>query len=172
MWYIDRIMSGVLQIIRGSKEHKMDQKLKDRSGQYSLMAAIVKQMYEELGKEEALQIVKRGLNKLAVQTAKEWAKEAGGNSLKHLAEFCRKGASRPDSGTEVVEITDKHIAMKINRCVGFEAMDYLGLGDVCRLYCDSDHILIKAFNPKMKLVRTKTVATGDECCNHIWALEE
>ena len=53
-----------------------------------------------------------------------------------------------------------------------EAFAYLGLPEVCKLYCQSDYAMIKAFNPKMKLVRTETIAGGDEYCDHIWALED
>ena len=149
----------------------MDEKLQKRVAQYEMMAFIVKEFIAELGKEKALAVVKRALEKLQVQTAKQWAQKAGGNSLKHLAEFLSKQAA--ELGTlEILDVTDKQIVTKIHRCVGFEAMDHLGIADVCRVYCDTDDLLIKTFNPNLKLIRTKTIAAGDGYCDHVWAIEE
>jgi len=63
------------------------------------------------------------------------------------------------------------IKTKIDRCISWEAFNHLGLPQLCQLYCDSDHAYIKAFNPHMKLIRTKVIANGDDYCDHIWALE-
>ena len=59
----------------------MDPKLKDRILCYSPLAAVVKRMYEELGKERSLGIIKRRLNGLGEKHGRERAKELGGNSL-------------------------------------------------------------------------------------------
>lgn len=149
----------------------MDEKLKQRILQYEMMAFIVKEFTAELGKEKALEIVCRALEKLQVVTAKRWTEEAGGNTIQHLAKFMQKTAQ--DSGTlEVLEATDKRLAIKVNRCLGAEAMEHLGIADVCRIYCDTDEVLTKAFNPRLKFSRTKTIAAGDDCCDHTWDLQE
>lgn len=37
-------------------------------------------------------------------------------------------------------------------------------------HCFSDFAGASAFNPKLKLVRTKTLMRGHDCCNHRWTL--
>ena len=51
-------------------------------------------------------------------------------------------------------------------------MVQLGIPEVAQIYCGTDYGMIKAFNPQMKMIRTKTIADGDAFCDHIWALEE
>lgn len=149
----------------------MDPKLKDRILCYSPLAAVVKQMYEELGKDRSLEIIKRGLNNLGEEHGRERAKELGGNSLEDITSFYRKRSAESDN-VELLEETDKHVAIKITRCLGAEAMRHLGIPEVAQAYCDSDYGMVKAFNPDMKLIRSKTLAVGDDCCDHIWSLQD
>ena len=105
------------------------------------------------------------------QKAHELAEQLGDNSLQALAAHYRKLAAEKDN-LEIVEVTDRHIALKISRCRAWEAFKHLGVPEICRLYCDSDHAFIKAFNPDMKMIRTQTLSCGDSCCDHIWALKD
>ena len=149
----------------------MDAKLKERVANLEIMAAIVKEFMSELGKSRALEIIKQGLEKLGQEHGRKRAEQLGGNSLEDLKKFYRKRAAEADN-VELVEETDKHVAIKINRCLGAEAMVQLGIPEVAQIYCNTDYGMIKAFNPQMKMIRTKTIAGGDEYCDHIWALEE
>ncbi len=149
----------------------MDEKLQERIKQFDLAARFAKEMYAELGKERALEILAKAYEKLAIETGRNEIEKLGSNSFDAWCERCKRNAARsPDS--EVVEATDKYVQMKITRCISAEAFESLGTPELCRVYCDSDWAMIKAFNPKMTLVRTKTLANGDECCDHRWMLEE
>ena len=138
---------------------------------YEMAVAFAKQMVEELGEPRALAIMARALEKMQVKVAQDLAQKLGDNSLAALAEHIRQQAAQRDN-LQVVEITDKLIATRVTRCRSAEAFKHLGAPEICRLYCDSDYAYIRAFNPKMRMVRTKTIAAGDEYCNHIWALDE
>ena len=149
----------------------MDAKLKERIADYEMMAFIVKEFMAELGKVRALNIIKQALEKLGQEHGRKRAEQLGGNSLDDLKKFYRKRAAQADN-VELVEETDRHVAIKINRCLGAEAMIHLGLAEVAKIYCNTDYGMIKAFNPQMKMIRTKTIADGDAFCDHIWALED
>ena len=149
----------------------MDDLVKQRIREYDLAAAIYKETAKELGGDRALKIVRRVLDARQLETAEELKKNLGGNSFELLAENYRKKAAERDT-LEILEITDKHIACKVTQCVSAEAFEALGCPELCREYCDTDFAYIKAFNPKMKLIRTKTIAGGDDYCDHIWALED
>jgi len=138
--------------------------------EYELAVDFYKQMVEDLGKERALEIVKKALMKKQMKEAEKWKKEAGGNSFQEFVEWY-KNKNKGKENVEILEITDKAVKTKIKKCSAAEAFAYLGVPEVCQAYCATDFELIKAFNPKMKLVRTKTLADGDDCCDHIWALE-
>jgi len=138
---------------------------------YEMAVAFYRQMVEELGEPAALAIAARALEKMQLKVARDLAEKLGDNSLPALAEHIRKQAAQRDT-QQVVEITDKLIATRITRCRSAEAFKALGAPELCRLYCDSDYAYIRAFNPKMRMVRTKTIAAGDEYCNHMWVLDE
>ena len=149
----------------------MDARLQDRVNRFEIAVAFARQMIEELGEEKAYSIIQRAFEKLQIQNAHNLQEKLRGNSLEALAEHNRKMAKELE-GFELLEVTDRHVALKITRCVAWEALQQLGLPEICPLYCKSDHVYIKAFNPKMKMVRTKTIAGGDAYCDHIWALED
>ena len=145
--------------------------MQDRLNRYEMAVAFARQFIEELGQEQAFAIIGRAFEKLQLKNAADLNDKLGSNSLEAFAAHNRKMAAELD-GFVVLDVTDRRIATKITRCVAFEAFQALGLPEVCRLYCESDHAYIKAFNPDMKLIRTKTIADGDAYCDHIWALED
>lgn len=145
----------------------MDPQLQERIKQYEMAVAFAKEFIEELGEERALPIIARALEKMQIKAARQLAEKLGSNSLEALAEHYRRTAPE-----RVLEVTDRHIALKIPRCLSWEAFNYLGAPEICRLYCNTDDAYIKAFNPRMKMIRTKTISNGDEYCDHIWALED
>lgn len=148
----------------------MDADIQELVDQYRLAVAFARGFIDELGEERAHPVILRAFESIQVDAARDLAAELGDNSLEALAAHYRERARERDN-LEVVEVTDEHVALKITRCRAFEAFSYLGVPELCRLYCDSDDAYIKAFNPSMRMIRTKTIAGGDACCDHTWALE-
>jgi len=149
----------------------MDADVQRMVDRFEVAAAFAKEFIAELGQDRAMEMIARAFEKLQVKAGKELAETLGDNSVAALGEKCRKQAA-DNPNYEVLEVTDRHVALKITRCRSWEALKHLGAPEVCRAYCDSDHTFIEAFNPKMKMIRTKTLAGGDGCCNHIWALQD
>jgi predicted ArsR family transcriptional regulator len=149
----------------------MDHDVQALVDRYEMAVAIAQEFTEELGEERAHPIIQRALEKMQIKVAQELAAKLGGNSLEALANYYRQQAAEREN-LEILEITDKQVALKITRCRAFEAFSHLGAPEICRLYCDSDDVFIKSFNPDMKMIRTRTIAAGDDYCDHIWALEE
>lgn len=149
----------------------MDQQLQEMIGRHELAVAFAREFMAELGDERALDIISRAFEKVQVKTAKELAEQLGRNTVDALAEHFRKFASERDH-LEVLEATDRHVALRISRCRAWEAFNHLGAPELCRLYCESDHAYIEAFNPDMQLIRTKTISGGDAYCDHIFAMKD
>lgn len=149
----------------------MDPVIQPWIDRYEMAVAFAKEFIDELGEARAFPLIQRALEKMQIKAAQDLAEKLGSNSLEALADHYRKLAPERDN-LELLEVTDRHIATRITRCRSFEAFSHLGAPEICRLYCDSDYAYIKAFNPRMKMVRTKTIAAGDEYCDHIWALDE
>lgn len=72
----------------------------------------------------------------------------------------------------MIEDTPQAFEVKITECLwaktyrDFNAAD---LGYI--LSCYPDYASTKAFNPKMRMIQTKTLMQGDDCCNHRIVME-
>ena len=73
---------------------------------------------------------------------------------------------------EIVEETDKIFENKITECLWAETFRDANASDIgCATNCHPDYAYARAFNPKMRMIRTKTLMQGHDCCNHRWILE-
>ena len=73
----------------------------------------------------------------------------------------------------IVEDTPTKLSFKFTKCLW--AKTFLekyasALGYV--MCCHPDYAMTKAFHPNLKLVRTKTLMQGDECCDSTYVWEE
>ena len=72
---------------------------------------------------------------------------------------------------EKVEETDTRQAYRYTRCVVADAFRSLGAADIGLWGCELDERTAPAFNPDIKLHRTKTLMAGDDCCDHVYYTE-
>lgn len=59
----------------------------------------------------------------------------------------------------------EEIAFDCHRCIYVEVTTLLGCPDLCCAFCENDYITYGALEPKVKFVRTKTLAEGGDCCD-------
>ena len=74
---------------------------------------------------------------------------------------------------EIVQDNDKVFEMKITKClteIVFREAGATDLGYAC--VCYADFGLPLGINPKLKLIRTKTLMEGHDCCNHKYIWED
>ncbi len=73
---------------------------------------------------------------------------------------------------QTMEDTEKAVEFKITECLWAKTFRKANAADIgYAAICFSDFAGASAFNPKMKLVRTKTLMQGDDCCNNRWIME-
>ncbi|MDP7162043.1 MAG: L-2-amino-thiazoline-4-carboxylic acid hydrolase [Phycisphaerae bacterium] len=149
----------------------MEARVQELMGKYELAVAFAKEFIAELGEARTIEILGRAFEKIQIKAGKDLATKLGSNSIQAMAEHSRKTASEKDN-CDVLEVTDRHVKLKITGCPAHEAFKRLGAPEICKAYCDSDQVFIKAFNQKMKMIRTKTIAGGDDYCDHIWAMAD
>jgi len=73
---------------------------------------------------------------------------------------------------EIVEDTPTAFGVKVTECLWaktFREVNAADIGYAC--ICHPDFATATAFNPKMKMERTKTLMQGHDCCNHRWMIE-
>jgi len=128
----------------------------------------------EIGREKLHEMMKRVIDTTARQQMGEFAKKAGKNDLATFTQDFRK----PDSiykkllTFQVVEDTPRAFEAKVTECLWAKTYRDLNAGDLGYiLSCYADFASAEGFNPKMRMIRTKTLMQGDDCCNHRYVLE-
>jgi|AGTN01.3.fsa_nt_gi hypothetical protein len=73
----------------------------------------------------------------------------------------------PQAGWEMrfKQINNKEISFDCHRCVYLDTLTTLGCPELCTAFCKNDEITFVALEPKIKFVRTETLATGGDCCD-------
>jgi hypothetical protein len=73
---------------------------------------------------------------------------------------------------EVVEDTPQAFEFRISQCLWAKAFRQENAGDIgYAAICHPDFAVASGFNPKLRLIRTKTLMQGHDCCNHRYAME-
>jgi hypothetical protein len=62
--------------------------------------------------------------------------------------------------------------MKVTECLWAKTFREADAADIgYRCICRADYVTAKAFNPKLELVRDKTLMQGHACCNHRYVMQ-
>jgi len=128
----------------------------------------------EIGREKLHEMMKRVIDTTARQQMGEFAKKAGKNDLATFAQDFLK----PDSiyqkllTFQVVEDSPKALEVKVAECLWAKTYREANAADLGYiLSCYADYASAEGFNPKMRMIRTKTLMQGNDCCNHRYVIE-
>ncbi len=73
---------------------------------------------------------------------------------------------------EIVEDSAQAFEFRITQCLWAKAFREEDAADIGHAsVCYPDFAVASALNPKLKLVRTKTLMQGHDCCNHRYVME-
>jgi hypothetical protein len=143
-------------------------------GNYLLDLPIWRGLEKELGTEKLHEMLKRVIDVNVKEQMAGWAKSAGKNDLATYTGDFRK----PDRfwqnvlTFDVVEDTPQAFEAKVTECLWattFRSAKAADLGYI--LSCYGDYASAEGFNPKMRMIRSKTLMQGDAFCNHRYILE-
>ncbi|MFC1557917.1 L-2-amino-thiazoline-4-carboxylic acid hydrolase [candidate division KSB1 bacterium] len=124
-----------------------------------------------MGRDRFIELMEKAGDEIGAEAAKSKVKELGGNSW---ADFIapykeRKPEDVPTHTFEIAEETPQSLQIRITECIWADAFKNTGAEDIgLAAICHPDYAYAYTFNPKIKLFRTKTLMTGDDCCNHKW----
>lgn len=81
---------------------------------------------------------------------------------------------KPSAGTLEWEVASKSAAelrIRVTKCLYADEMRRREAADIgFAFYCAFDDGFCRGFNPDLTFTRTKTLMTGDDCCNHTYRL--
>jgi len=74
--------------------------------------------------------------------------------------------------TQTIEDTPKSYEMRVNECLWAQTFREANAGDIgFASFCYADEAIAAAFDRRVKLVRTKALMKGDDCCHFRWVWE-
>ena len=129
---------------------------------------------KEMGSEKFAAMVKRVIDEAAGREMVELAKRLGKNDLAAYTEIMRKPNRFWQNVLtfQIVEDTPQAFELKVTECLWAKTFRDAKAGDLGYLLsCYGDFASAKGFNPKMRMIRTKTLMQGDDCCNHRYVIE-
>jgi predicted hydrocarbon binding protein len=111
-------------------------------------------------------VARRVIESLARESGALLAKQMGGNTIRDFAKGLDAWAAGDAYEMEVLELSEKKYFFNMKRCRYADMYKELGMADLgVILSCGRDFKLVQGFNPRMKLVRTKTIMEGHDHCD-------
>jgi hypothetical protein len=130
---------------------------------------LLKFLSEEIGRDRLISLLKKHAAEQGTEIGKMFAKQSGGNDFSIL-----KKIFRPDSPNfknsltmSIVEDTTNIHELKVTECIFASTFLEAEAGDLgFATICYADYNMASGFNPKVKMVRDKTLMQGHAYCNH------
>jgi hypothetical protein len=130
---------------------------------------LMQNMANAMGKSKFIHLLKEATEKSAAKLLKQYAESLPNNDFSAFKKYLKNedhfwGNVQTKN---VVEETDRVIAVKFTECLWAETFRSAGAPDIgYAMMCHPDFAGYNAFNPLIKLTRTKTLMEGHDCCNH------
>jgi hypothetical protein len=122
-------------------------------------------------------MLKKASSEFAAQEARDRARNFPKTTLAAFLDAPRKyetdSLQKNTQTIRIIEYRAKTVEIKVTECLSaktFRDANAADIGYAC--LCYANYAASQAFNPKIKLIRSKTLMQGDNCCNHRWVLEE
>ncbi|NIM57953.1 MAG: hypothetical protein GTO16_03290 [Candidatus Aminicenantes bacterium] len=159
------------------QKHKFDNKF-ERELTYRQMLGrqfynfliLARALEKEMGKEKAIAFLKKVSTEKQTNTGEQQASSMPENSFAAYVKQFRSGFDNVLT-MEIVEDTEKAFELKVTECIWADTFLKAKAGDIGYAWvCWGDYAWAEGFNPKIKLVRDKTLMQGHDRCNHryIW----
>ena len=141
---------------------------------YADQLPLLRGLEREIGSEKLTAMLKRIIDDLAGKQAAEQAKKLGRNDLAAFTQELREPNSFFQNllTFEIIEDTPQALETRVTECLWAKTYREANAGDLGYvLTCYGDYAAAQGFNPKMRMIRTKTLMKGDDFCNHRYVIE-
>ena len=133
---------------------------------------IVKEMKKSLGEERLAEMLKEACCRVAEDKIKQLEVERDFENFKKPI-MSNDGFYQHTTTYEIVEDISDVLEIKVTECLWARIFREAGEAEIgYASLCHQDFIAAPAFNPKLKLIRDKTLMQGHDSCNHRWVWGE
>ncbi len=139
---------------------------------YGEFIRLAKALEKEMGQEKFLDFLKEQTRSALLKAGQEQAKRSPDTSLQTYTKTFKAPIYDIALTKEIVEDTEKAFELKITECLWAATFLQAKAGEIgYAAVCYGDYAWAEGFNPKIKLVRDKTLMQGHDCCNHRYVWE-
>ena len=140
----------------------------------NIIKPIYDEMVEQLGREQAQEILGASIEKAAIEQGASMAAEsADGPSLRNFVDLFERWKASGALEVDIKHEADERFDFNITRCRYSEMYKEMGMGDIGHLLsCGRDGSLCTGYDPRIKLERTQTIMGGASHCDFRYTLEE
>jgi len=178
----DRVFAGSPWIGKSflqQEEHKFDKEIPGLKMTYRRMAAMRNRSFirfarflqKEIGEERVIELIKKQTEQRLKEQAKRDLQRLGNSDFKSYISIFRDPEMLASLTMEIIEDTDTVFEIRVTDCLAAESFLPYKAGDIgYAAVCWGDYNWALDFNPKIKLIRDKTLMQGHDYCNHkyIW----
>ena len=133
---------------------------------------LVRALEKEMGKEKVNAFLRNFSTEQLLMRGKMQAAQSKQHDLQsYVSMFKDNPLFQKALTVEIVEDNDQAFEMKVTECLTAATFLSKEAGDIgYALVCWGDYAWAEGYNPKIKLIRDKTLMEGHACCNHryVW----
>lgn len=143
----------------------------ERIFQFAYTNAYIPQMQylaDELGRERFLELLKKASTNTVMKKFHGIEARFPKRDLGVFSGLFKNNANLKDTLTfTIIEDSDKTFEIKVTECLWAKTFLEAKAGDIGFAgVCFADYATATAFNPKIQMIRDKTLMQGHNCCNH------
>ncbi len=134
---------------------------------------LMESLGDVMGKDKFMEILKEASSQAGAKNMKRLVQDLPKRDLVVLAGFMKGNPLYKKVLTfDIVEESDKAIEVKITECLWAKTFRDAKASDIgYAAICHPDFAAASAFSPKIKMLRTKTLMQGHDCCNHRYVVK-
>lgn len=142
---------------------------------YKKLVPVLQGLAKELGEDHFLELLQKVAFENALKAGQARARELACNDL---AAFTGSGSEPSHFAKhvltrETVEDMPQAFELRVTECLWAKTFREMGAAELgYALLCHTDFADCQGFNPRITLIRSKTLMQGDDCCDHRFVWEE
>ncbi|UCE18557.1 MAG: L-2-amino-thiazoline-4-carboxylic acid hydrolase [Gemmatimonadota bacterium] len=140
---------------------------------YGEFIQLAKALEKELGEEKTIQFLKEYTTEKMLQYGKSHASKSPDNGFHTYTDTFRDPERYKNTATmEIIEDTERAFELKVTECLWATSFLDADAGEIgYASVCYGDYAWAEGFNPKIGLIRDKTLMQGHGYCNHRYILK-
>lgn len=139
---------------------------------YREFIEVTKALSEKMGKDELLAFLREYTNNKMLAIGKVHASQSPDDSFVTYVNTFKDPRYDQALTMKILEDTDKVFEIKVTECLWAVTFLEADAGDIgYASVCYGDYAWASGFNPKIGLIRDKTLMQGHDCCNHRYVWE-